>query len=180
MTKLHLKTTLQIVLAILIAISFAYNFYDSKIKSSEVVQFSQSPARNSIFRQLVYISGEVNNPGVYELSQDMRISEAIELAGGLTENADKIFLEKEVNLAKKVSDEEKIHIPHVLTTSSNTNGKINLNTATQKELEKLPGVGPVTATNIINNRPYKTLDNLTKIKGFTEKKITAIKDLVSL
>lgn len=127
----------------------------------------------------VDISGAVKIPGVYHFEKDSRIEDAIRQAGGFSEQAHKQFVSKTLNLATKLSDGQKIYIPFegeiasvapitVLTavgpTGSNPTGQsggvINLNTGTQSELESLTGIGPVTASKIINSRPYNTVGEL--------------------
>lgn len=140
----------------------------------------------------VYLTGEVKNPGVYKLKTESRLYEAIELAGGLTEKADS----KAINLAKVLQDEDHFHLPAKgettsydynpsLNPSGTTNqGKINLNTATQKELESLPGIGPTLASRIIEYRKangfYQTIEDVKKVSGIGEKRFEAIKDLITV
>ena len=134
---------------------------------------------NKIF---VYITGEVNNPGIVKLSENSRIIDAINSAGGTTNNANI----SKINLAYVLKDGMKVNIPNkedlknnnnfdYITMSSgdgkndntsenesslssqsdksNTNkSTVNINTATQTELETLPGIGPSTALKIINYR----------------------------
>ena len=122
---------------------------------------------------IIYIIGCVKNPGVYELNIDSRVSDAVDAAGGLLETAD---LTK-INLAYKLEDGQKITIPSIndktdedftyedfitdspentisqtnLTNSSKSN-IVNINSATQTELETLPGIGPSIASKIISYR----------------------------
>ena len=103
----------------------------------------------------VHIIGEVNNPGLIELNIGSRIYDAIELAGGLTNEADT----SKTNLAYILSDGEKIYIPNFndeeLDTNSsdlNSSKKININTANISELQEIPGVGEATANSIIEYR----------------------------
>ena len=122
---------------------------------------------------IIYIIGCVKNPGVYELNVDSRVSDAVDAAGGLLETAD---LTK-INLAYKLEDGQKITIPSIndktdddstyedfitdspentisqtnLTNSSKSN-IVNINSATQTELETLPGIGPSIANKIISYR----------------------------
>lgn len=173
---------IQILRAILIALIlfslFASIFSDKDSYQSSLEFSTHVPELNYIFKKLAYISGEIANPGVYEIDQDTRVIDLIDLAGGLTENADNNAISTTINLAKKVNDEEKIYLPAIGSTTNST--KINLNSATIKELEKLPGIGPVSAANLANLRPIVSLSDLLKIKGFNEAKILALKDLVSL
>jgi competence ComEA-like helix-hairpin-helix protein len=64
--------------------------------------------------------------------------------------------------------------------SENAGRSINLNTASQKELETLPGVGPVIARRIIEGRPYRTVDDLLRVKGIGAKRLDEIRRLVGV
>ena len=101
----------------------------------------------------VHITGEVNNPGLIELTVGSRINDAIDLAGGLTSEADI----SKTNLAYILSDGEKIYIPNKnddeeISIESNHSIKININTANLQELKTIPGVGEATANSIIEYR----------------------------
>lgn len=140
----------------------------------------------------VDVSGAVNNPGVYPLMEGSRIEEAIKLAGGIAKDANTEYISKNLNLAQKLSDGSKIYIPFEGETvsssqvgavagvnASNQSGQININTASQGELESLPGIGPVTASKIVSGRPYQSLDELVSKKVTGKAVYEKIKDLVS-
>ncbi len=135
---------------------------------------------------LVDIQGAVNKPGVYKMPAGSRIEDALRVAEGLTESADTKWVEINLNRAKKVSDGEKIYIPRINDPASAgqmTNVKsnlININTASQAELEAIAGIGPVTADKIINSRPYQELTDLVARKIISAKLYTQIKDKLSL
>ena len=104
-------------------------------------------------------------------------------AGGLASEAD----QAKINLAAKVADGQKIHIASQYEATSNTqqvisseSNLININTASEAELDKLPGIGPVTAAKIISLRPYGTLEELLSKKAVSSSVYGKIKDLVSL
>lgn len=140
------------------------------------------------------VSGEVKKPGVYDLSRDARIEDAIKAAGGVTESADQKYLSKSINLAQKVSDGMKIYIPKVSevgqagssaivsqTTSEVAGAEtslININTGSITDLDILPGVGPVTAQKIIDNRPYNGIEDLLTKKAVTRSTYDKIKEKV--
>lgn len=147
---------------------------------------------------IVHVSGAVKSEGIVELEEESRIVNAIEKAGGLKENA----CIKDINLASRVEDGEKIYIPtneeytklennnqnnHLIENSSqksitNKTNKININTATQSELENLPGIGSATALKIITyrneNGKFKTIEDIKKVKGIGESKFKEIKDFI--
>ena len=146
-----------------------------------LIQVFQNSSKNSnlVFEQeeivqettiIVDIQGAVIKPGVYEMEADQRFVDVLAMAGGLAEDADRDWVEKNLNLAKRISDGVKIYIPRVGesilsnslgSTSTGTAGPvININTATKSDLESLSGVGPVTADKIINGRPYSSIDEL--------------------
>jgi len=135
---------------------------------------------------LVDIEGAVINPGVYQLSPESRVVEALAAAGGMSEQADRQWIEKNINLAKKASDGLKIYIPRVgeeiFTEEVNAQSAgpiMNINTATNSDLESLPGVGAVTAANIIEGRPFTRIDELLSRKIVGEATFEKIKDKIS-
>lgn len=154
----------------------------------------------------VDVAGAVKNPGVYEATFGARLKDVLDLAGGLSDEADKFFFQRNFNLAKIVIDQEKIYIPATWEVQSgifvenqrtldytqktninweggnleNLSNKININQATAEELETLPGIGKVTAQKIIKNRPYQTIDELLTKKVISKSTFEKIKDLISL
>ena len=133
-------------------------------------------------------------PGVYSLNQDARIQNVLVSALGFAENADRSWVEKNLNLAGKLSDGGKIYIPRIgesqaaaaavqgVSTSNlvGVSALININSASLSELDSLPGVGPVTAQKIVNNRPYATVDELLSKKSVSSKVFSQVKDRVSI
>ncbi len=144
----------------------------------------------------VDIEGAVERPGLYDLPFGARVEDAIILAGGLTREADSEAFGKIMNRAMKLVDGGKIYVPKITNdttlqtvTSYNINqvqegqsqnGLISINYSTQSELESLPGVGPVTASKIISNRPYQTLEELVSRKAVGQSLFQKIKDKISL
>ncbi len=128
------------------------------------------------------IFGAVSVPGYYTYKGDIRIEEAVELAGGMTEKADAGM----ANLAKWVEDGETIIIPTVgnllptLTPVGEGEEKVNLNTADASELMKLPGIGEKRAKEIINLREQKgrftSKEEILEISGISEKLLEKIYD----
>jgi competence protein ComEA len=136
---------------------------------------------------MVHVSGQVYNPGIVELKFGSRVIDAINLAGGLKKDADS----DKINLARKLSDEEKVHVPRIgeeeipLEDSNlgqgNNKVKININTCTKEELMSLPGVGEVLAERILEYREqtsFKTLEDIMNVSGIGEKKFENIKELI--
>ena len=115
---------------------------------------------------LVDVEGGVVQPGVYRLPQGSRIDDLLGFAGGFTNQADMEAVARSINRVAKLSDGAKIYIPIKTAVSGNNNvtsedtAIVNINTASQAELEDIPGVGPVTAGKIISGRPYMRVDEL--------------------
>ena len=147
----------------------------------------------------IHITGEVLSPGVIVLPKGSRIIDAIEKGGGVTENAD---LSK-INLVYVLTDGQKLIIPsinderneienNIITNGesnitqgeSNGKGKVNINTASQTELETIEGVGPSLANKIIEYRKkngrYKTIDELKNVSGIGESKYETIKERIEI
>ena len=135
----------------------------------------------------VDIEGAVGHPGVLHLTENVRLEEAIKAAGGLAQNADREWVAKNLNLAAKLADGQKIYIPIVGqsgssagTVASEVNGKININTATQAQLDSLPDIGPVRAGKIIANRPYSKIEDLLSRKVLGESTFEKIKASITV
>lgn len=131
----------------------------------------------------VDVEGAVVNPGVYGLNFEARVKDALVAAGGLGQDADRGWVEKNLNLAVRLTDGAKIYIPKIgESIMGNTMGadQININTASAQELDKLPGVGPVTAQKIIDNRPYSTIDELLSKKIINSKAFESIKEKIAV
>ncbi|OGG22208.1 hypothetical protein A3D03_04625 [Candidatus Gottesmanbacteria bacterium RIFCSPHIGHO2_02_FULL_40_13] len=141
------------------------------------------------------IEGAVEKPGLYQLDEGTRVDDILILAGGFSANADREWAEKSLNRAAKLIDGGKIYIPSVDEISSGkvlsnlrnpsnllgiTTGNININTASQSELESLPGVGPATALKIISGRPYMSLDELKSKKIAGNALYEKIKEMISI
>lgn len=129
---------------------------------------------------VVDIEGAVEKPGVYELSRSSRLINALKTAGGLSEYADRFSIAKSLNLAKSLTSEEKIYIPFKTESESVADELINVNTASQTELELLPNVGEVTAGKIIEGRPYLMLEELVSKKAIGPKTLEKIYALITL
>jgi len=128
---------------------------------------------------IVHVSGAVGNPGVYKLKTNDRILDAISLAGGAGSNAD---LES-LNLAEIIKDGQKIIVPvrkRLSKNLDNSGSGTSINTASEQELCKIPGVGKSFAQRIIAGRPYAKLEDLMKVKGIGKGKLEKMKDYISL
>lgn len=137
------------------------------------------------------MSGEVIKPGVYKLNNGDRIIDALVMAGGLGANADRDWVDKNLNQAERLVDGQKIYIPKVgeeIKVNSQVLGKadsiIRLNTATVEDLDKLTGIGPAIAGRIIDYRTknggFEDINELKLVSGIGDKLFEKIKDEVSL
>ena len=140
----------------------------------------------------VDVKGAVKSPGIYDLPVGSRVNDAVQKAGGLTEQADS----KSLNLAQKVSDEALVYVPTkgeaaasqqtVSGTASSTSKekKINLNKASLEELKQVKGLGGKRAQDIIDHREangkFKSVDELKKVSGIGAKTIEKLKDYVTV
>lgn len=141
-----------------------------------------SPTVSPSSKIVVDVGGAVVQPGVYELTVEARIKDAVNAAGGLTQDADST----RINLASKITDGQKVYIAKVgevqgvaTGVAGDVSGLININTATAVELDKLPGIGPVTADKIISLRPYATLEDLLNKKAVSASVFEKIKTQVT-
>ena len=120
----------------------------------------------------VYVTGAVREPGVYPLGSDARWIDAVEAAGGATDDADLTA----VNLALRAKDEDQIVVPRIVRTGiavaavAEAPQLVNINTADQAELETLPGIGEVRASRIIDSRDSEG--------AFTQSEDLLLRDLV--
>ena len=165
-----------------------------KATTSDVVftNESSSSAKNKI---KIDIEGAVISAGVYEMEEGSRIADILTLSGGLSADADRLWVAKNLNRAARLTDGSKIYIPTEAELSSGktsssslgdlgdlgdlagvTSKTVNINTASSAELEALPGIGPVTAGKIISGRPYQTVEELKTRKIISSSLFGRLKD----
>ncbi|MFZ5932777.1 MAG: helix-hairpin-helix domain-containing protein [Patescibacteria group bacterium] len=145
-------------------------------------------AQEEVFEIVVEIAGRVEKPGVYKLPKDSRVEDLLIAAGGVSADADRIWMEKSLNRAARLVDGAKIYIPAVgggstavlVGQGSGSTGLININTASQKELESLPGIGPVYGQNIVEHRPYSNVEELLTKEVLKKSTYEKIKNLVTV
>ncbi|KXA62519.1 competence protein CelA [Streptococcus oralis subsp. dentisani] len=139
----------------------------------------------------VDVKGAVKSPGIYDLPVGSRVNDAVQKAGGLTDQADS----KSLNLAQKVSDEALVYVPTKgeeasqqsgsgATSSTSKEKKVNLNKASLEELKQVKGLGGKRAQDIIDHREtngkFKSVDELKKVSGIGAKTIEKLKDYVTV
>ena len=176
------------------------NIIENTIEKTKTAEMLEAEKEEEI---IIYIAGEVNKEGVYSLPEGSRIADAIEQAEGLTEDA----YTEDINLAYKLEDGMKIKIPNksetqkqleeqnaniedsyittesgasIQETQTKTSQKVNINTASQQELETLTGVGPSIASKIVvyrkQNGLFKTIDDIKNVSGIGDNKFESFKD----
>lgn len=135
----------------------------------------------------VYITGEVEKPGVYYMNAGTRIVDLIDECGGLKKDA----CLDDVNLAQILEDSDKIDIPKISSdieeadttesSSGTSSGKVNINTASKEELKSLNGIGDTLAQNIIdyrNTTKFESIEDIQNVNGIGESKYESIKDYI--
>lgn len=161
---------------ILLSTALGIEYIKSNQKTSDIT-FTQRTGEtdlveaDSFSRKMIKIDieGAVQKPGIYEIPDDSRIQDVLITAGGLIAKADRTTISRTINLAQHLFDGQKIYFPEVGETAANTpisqpsqsnSGIVNINTASESDLDTLPGVGPVTAAKIIAGRPYQNISDL--------------------
>lgn len=149
-------------------------------------------------RIYVYVCGNVVSPGVYRCNPDERVYAVIDMAGGFTGSADRNYL----NLVERVTDGQRIYVPAIGEPQDSIAGNsgqsikehdsssgsgstlININTATNEQLQTLPGIGASRAADIINYREengrFKSIDEIKNVSGIKDSLYKKIKDLICI
>lgn len=168
-----------------------YEVKNDEEMSDEVIENTDTQSDTEPTEEYVYVQlcGAVSNPGVYRILSGTRIYEAVEIAGGLSEEADT----RAVNMAKPVADEMQIYIPAIGETNNGTVTQfledtqkelLNINEATKEELMELPGIGESKAEAIIAYRKehgvIKDITELMNISGIKEAAFSKIKDKIKV
>ena len=162
----------------------------SKDLSTEKDVKKEEPVEQDLIT--VDVKGAVKAPGIYDLPVGSRVNDAVQKAGGLTEQADS----KSLNLAQKVSDEALVYVPTKgeesasqqagsgAPSSTSKEKKVNLNKASLEELKQVKGLGGKRAQDIIDHREsngkFKSVDELKKVSGIGAKTIEKLKDYVTV
>ena len=144
---------------------------------------------------VVYVVGAVNRPGVVTLDANTRAADAVNACGGVLPTADV----EHVNMAQMLKDGQQLRVPEKAGTDAaqgetqgkgaaekgkSADGKININTADEKALDELPGVGPAMAKRIIEYRQsegmFQSPEDLKKVRGIGEAKFEKMKDKITI
>ncbi len=187
-----------------IATALTNHLVDETNESEDFSQLEESDTNTEIDTvkdsqpEVIYvdIDGAVNNPGVFMVPSGTRLFTLIDVAGGLKEDADT----RNINRADEVKDRQKIYIPEIneiyipepdvsenyessSEAGSLNDSKININTASQSQLETLPGIGEVLAQRIIayrNEKMFSTIEEVMNVSGIANAKYDALKDLITV
>lgn len=184
--------SLNIVISLVLSyVALTANFADKSLyKNSSVdnIDIKEVKVVDVSLQPIVFeVVGMVEKPGVYYSSRSLIVLEAIEQAGGLSEDADLDFIHQNIALSKPVIQYQKIYIPSkssaVINTSINTssNGQdniININSSTKSEIESLPGIGETIANRIILARPFSKKEDIKTVEGITENLYNKIVSLI--
>lgn len=185
--KKHKNTIIfiSIIISLVLLLTYANNLQSilpATDNTNEIIttQISEVTVTPSTF--FIEVLGEVNNPGVFEVSSPILVFNAIELAGGYAPNADIPYVHQFITLSKKVSPEMKIYIPPKgksidlgLEPWQGSTGFFSINTATSSELEDIKGIGKVTAEKIIKNRPFSSWEELKAQTGIRQSALDELK-----
>jgi competence protein ComEA len=142
---------------------------------------SGTPVSSQGLDQIVVdIKGDVQTPGLVTLPAGARVADAIAAAGGVTPNADVTG----INLAERLSDGQMVFIGNAQSMQLSSDPRINLNLATESDLDSLPGVGPVMAGRIIawreSNQRFHSIEELQEVPGIGPKVFANLKPLVRI
>jgi len=168
-------------LAILLVGATFYFYEGEEISTTEKII---TPAKK-VFT--VFVSGQVKTPAVIKLEDngDLRLVDAVNAAGGLTDFADTEI----VNLSEPLQDGQHIHIPTKEIvfqefTASGDGNLININTADETELQKIKGIGPAMSKRIIDfreqNGNFESIEDLKKVRGIGEKTFEKMKNDITV
>ncbi|UED79012.1 helix-hairpin-helix domain-containing protein [Lysinibacillus sp. CD3-6] len=168
------------------------------IQPTEQLALTEPAEEEAVLQQVVIdIKGAVLHPGVYTLNPEQRIIDAVQLAGGYSEDADPTL----INHAQKVQDEMVIYIPVqgeqldetmasfnfanlAAESHTSTSNKVNVNKADNTELTTLAGIGPSKAQSIIayreENGGFQTIEDIKKVTGIGEKTFEKLKDSITV
>ena len=177
------RNRLSIVLLLVVLAAVALGLYALQLRNAAPIMVT--PVRTELRDIKVYVTGAVAQPGVYPATSGERVGDVVARAGGLTAAADPVA----INLARRARDEMHVHVPAKGETAPAAASSaapsalrpLNLNTATQRQLEALPGIGEVTARRIIASReadgPFGNVDDLSRA-GVRAAVIEQIRSLV--
>lgn len=183
----------MLILFILILAAAGGTLYGSYSQEQVVIlDAAESQAKTELQGMLtVYVTGAVNKPGVVTVAEGARALDAVNACGGLLPTAD----QEHINMAQVLQDGQQLRVPEKQAavakdtvgkagTTQGSNGCVNINTADEKELDSLPGIGPAMAKRIIEYREsqggFQHIEDIKKIKGIGEAKFNKMKDKICI
>ena len=195
------KKSMLVLLAV-VALAAGGAFYAGIHGQEEVVELDAgtAPVQEAQAKEIVvYVAGAVNRPGVVQLAEGARAKDAVDACGGFLPTADT----NGVNLAQKLKDGMQVTVPEKMTAAAQgaatqgaaagaqagtakplPEGMVNINTADEKELDKLPGVGPAMAKRIVEyrteNGAFQAPEEIKRVKGIGDAKYEKMKDKIAL
>ena len=202
MTKKSKQILIVCGLVVLISTGIIFYYFQNKEQDYSYLEITNESSEQAniieekIEQIIVHITGQVVNQGIVKLQSGARIVDAIEAAGGVTQEAD---LSK-INLAYVLEDGIKVYVPSINdeqeeyitensgenTSTNNTEKKlmININTATMQDLQKLPGIGESIANRILNyrkeNGKFNSIEDIKKVSGIGDSKFSNIKQYICI
>lgn len=206
--KKYKKWIIGAIILVLLVIFYLYKAHPPKevniqeleefVEENVILNTQEEKIEKDVQKIIIHIAGQVANPGIVQLEEGSRVTDAISAAGGILEKADL----QEINLASIVEDGMKIYIPSIderkekfeeidqnemkdkTIEATKRKGKVNINTASKKELITLEGIGETTADRIIEYRKeigkFKTIEDLKSVKGIGDSKFNKIKEKVEV
>ena len=194
------KKSMLVLLAV-VALAAGGAFYAGIHGQEEAVTLDagttpQGEARVKESEIVVYVAGAVNRPGVVRLAEGARAKDAVDVCGGFLPTADT----NGVNLAQKLKDGMQVTVPEKSPQGTAVqgaaggaqagagkplpDGMVNINTADEKELDKLPGIGPAMAKRIVEyrteNGAFQAPEEIKRVKGIGDAKYEKMKDKIAL
>ena len=195
------KKSMLVLLAV-VALAAGGAFYAGYCGQDDAVELDAgaAPVREMSVKEseiVVYVAGAVNRPGVVRLAEGARAKDAVDACGGFLPTADT----NGVNLAQKLKDGVQVTVPEKAPVAAEgraaqgaptasgaarslPDGMVNINTADEKELDKLPGIGPAMAKRIIEyrteNGAFQSPEEIKRVKGIGDAKYEKMKDKIVL
>ena len=184
-----------LVLMIILLAAAGGTYYGLYSEEQAVVLDAAATAESNPPKQeiTVYVTGAVNKPGLVKVTEGARAADAVNACGGLLPTADG----EKINMAQSLKDGQQLKVPEKIGTNGKTDSgkmdktkaadsgeKVNINTADEKALDTLPGVGPAMAKRIIEYREtegaFQSIEDIKKIRGIGEAKFAKMKDKICI
>lgn len=178
-------------IALIVLLGAVLLYFRNEKPGVSVIKISESSDSKVKATILVDIEGAVHKPDLYTIPENSNLKDLISTAGGLADDVDQYYFSRNFNLAATLHDQEKIYIPSIQESQSDSfsaiensssahDSKINLNTASAKELDSLSGVGATSVEKIISARPFNSIEDLVSKKVLSKTVFEKIKDQLTL